>query len=150
MGMYAALGISASGLAAERLRMDVIANNLANADSTDGVGDAYHRKAVVMAESSGSGAQFSLPRPAGLGSTGDDTADLHGVAVTDTDGFHSALARATECSAISRRDAKARRSGRFGRAASSTSRDSGTGTSSSVPRSSSGCVCGRASTVRSA
>ncbi|MGE0028033.1 MAG: flagellar basal body rod protein FlgC [Thermoleophilia bacterium] len=87
MGMYAALGISASGLAAERLRMDVIANNLANADSTNGVGDAYHRKAVVMAESSGSGAQFSLPRPAGLGSTGDgtggdSTADLHGVSVT--------------------------------------------------------------------
>lgn len=82
MGMYAALGISASGLAAERLRMDVIANNLANADSTGGVGEAYHRKAVVMAESSGSGAQFSLPRPAGLGSGGDDSADLHGVAVT--------------------------------------------------------------------
>jgi flagellar basal-body rod protein FlgC len=82
MGMYAALGISASGLAAERLRMDVIANNLANADSTDGVGDAYHRKAVVMAESSGSGAQFTLPRPAGVSATGDGTADLHGVAVT--------------------------------------------------------------------
>ncbi len=45
MGMYAALGISATGLAADRLRMDVIANNLANADSTNGVGDAYHRKA---------------------------------------------------------------------------------------------------------
>ena len=82
MGMYAALGISASGLAAERLRMDVIANNLANADSTNGVGDAYHRRAVVMAESSGSGAQFSLPRPAGLSATGDGSADLNGVAVT--------------------------------------------------------------------
>jgi len=82
MGMYAALGISASGLAAERLRMDVIASNLANADSTNGVGDAYHRKAVVMAESSGSGAQFSLPRPAGVSSTGDGTGDLNGVAVT--------------------------------------------------------------------
>ena len=46
--------------------MDVIASNLANADSTNGVGDAYHRKAVTMAESTG-GAQFSLPRPAGLG-----------------------------------------------------------------------------------
>ena len=55
MGMYAALGISASGLAAERLRMDVIANNLANADSTNGVGDAYHRKAVMMAEPAGRG-----------------------------------------------------------------------------------------------
>jgi flagellar basal body rod protein FlgC len=37
--------------------MDVIASNLANADGTNGVGDAYHRKAVVMAEASGSGAE---------------------------------------------------------------------------------------------
>ena len=80
MGMYPALGISATGLAAERLRMDVIANNLANADSTSGVGDAYHRKAVMMAPAAG-GAQFSLPGPAGITST-EDTADLHGVAVT--------------------------------------------------------------------
>ena len=80
MGMYAALGISATGLAAERLRMDVIANNLANADSTNGVGDAYHRKAVTMAQAPG-GAQFALPRPAGIEST-DGAADMHGVAVT--------------------------------------------------------------------
>ena len=80
MGMYAALGIRATGLAAERLRMDVIANNLANADSTNGVGDAYHRKAVTMAPAPG-GAQFALPRPAGIESTA-GAADMHGVAVT--------------------------------------------------------------------
>jgi flagellar basal-body rod protein FlgC len=80
MGMYPALGISATGLAAERLRMDVIANNLANADSTNGVGDAYRRKAVTLAPSAG-GAQFALPRPAGNASV-DGAADLHGVAVT--------------------------------------------------------------------
>jgi flagellar basal-body rod protein FlgC len=80
MGMYAALGISATGLAAERLRMDVIASNLANADSTNGVGDAYRRKVVQMAQAPG-GAQFALPRPAGIAST-DGAADLHGVSVT--------------------------------------------------------------------
>jgi flagellar basal-body rod protein FlgC len=80
MGMYAALGISATGLAAERLRMDVIANNLANADSTNGVSDAYRRRAVTMAPAPG-GAQFALPRPAGIEST-EGAADLHGVAVT--------------------------------------------------------------------
>lgn len=80
MGIYPALGISATGLAAERLRMDVIANNLANADSTNGVGDAYHRKAVTMAPAAG-GAQFSLPRPAGIAST-PGIAEMHGVAVT--------------------------------------------------------------------
>jgi flagellar basal-body rod protein FlgC len=80
MGMYAALGISATGLAAERLRMDVIANNLANADSTNGVGDAYRRKVVQMTTAPG-GAAFALPRPAGIESTA-GAADLHGVAVT--------------------------------------------------------------------
>src|SRR6478752_2577410 len=80
MGMYAALGISATGLAAERLRMDVIANNLANADSTKGVGDAYRRKVVEFAPAP-AGAQFSLPRPAGIEST-DGAADMHGVDVT--------------------------------------------------------------------
>lgn len=80
MGMYAALGISATGLAAERLRMDVIANNLANADSTNGVGDAYRRKVVTMSNAPG-GPQFALPRPAGTESTA-GAADLHGVAVT--------------------------------------------------------------------
>jgi len=80
MGMYAALGISATGLAAERLRMDVIANNLANADSTNGVGDAYRRKVVQMTTAPG-GAAFALPRPAGIESTA-GAADLHGVSVT--------------------------------------------------------------------
>jgi flagellar basal-body rod protein FlgC len=80
MGMYAALGISATGLAAERLRMDVIASNLANADSTNGVGDAYRRKVVQMTQAPG-GAEFALPRPAGIEST-DGAADLHGVSVT--------------------------------------------------------------------
>ena len=80
MGMYSALGISATGLAAERLRMDVIANNLANADSTNGVGDAYRRRVVTMAEAPG-GAPFALPRPVGIEST-DGAADLHGVSVS--------------------------------------------------------------------
>lgn len=48
MGMYASLGISASGLAAERLRMDVVASNLANADSTTGVGEAFRRRLVEL------------------------------------------------------------------------------------------------------
>lgn len=66
MGMYAALGISATGLTAERLRMDVIADNLANADSTTGVGAAYRRKAVTMAPAL-AGATFRLPDGVGAG-----------------------------------------------------------------------------------
>jgi flagellar basal-body rod protein FlgC len=52
MGMFDALDISASGLTAERLRMDVTAQNLANAQTTRGAdGQPYRRKEVVLAES---------------------------------------------------------------------------------------------------
>lgn len=44
------LDISASGLTAERLRMDVIANNIANANTTLSVnGEPYKKKSVVLA-----------------------------------------------------------------------------------------------------
>jgi flagellar basal-body rod protein FlgC len=45
MGLFDTLQISGSGLSAERLRMDVTAENLANAQSTRG---AYKRKEVVL------------------------------------------------------------------------------------------------------
>jgi flagellar basal-body rod protein FlgC len=51
MGMFDALDISASGLTAERMRMDVTAENLANAQTTRGAdGQPYRRKEVVLAE----------------------------------------------------------------------------------------------------
>ena len=54
MGMFDALEISASGLTAERLRMDVTAENLANAQTTRGAdGQPYRRKEVVLAEREG-------------------------------------------------------------------------------------------------
>lgn len=47
--IFAVTRISASGLSAERLRMEVIANNLANAFSTRSVeGGPYRRKDVVF------------------------------------------------------------------------------------------------------
>ena len=49
MGMFDSMHVSASGLAAERLRMDVIAQNLANANSTRGPdGQPYRRHEVVF------------------------------------------------------------------------------------------------------
>ncbi|MCB0877445.1 MAG: flagellar basal body rod protein FlgC [Thermoleophilia bacterium] len=52
MGMFDSMHISASGLAAERLRMDVIAQNLANANSTRGPdGQPYRRHEVVFRSS---------------------------------------------------------------------------------------------------
>jgi flagellar basal-body rod protein FlgC len=55
MSLFNSLGISASALSAERLRMDVTAENLANAQTTrtEG-GGAYKRKEVVL-ESAGRG-----------------------------------------------------------------------------------------------
>jgi flagellar basal-body rod protein FlgC len=54
MGMFDALEISASGLTAERMRMDVTAENLANAQTTRGAdGQPYRRKEVVLEERQG-------------------------------------------------------------------------------------------------
>ena len=50
MGLFDALGISGSGLSAQRLRMDVTAENLANAQSI-----GYKRKDVVLRETGDSG-----------------------------------------------------------------------------------------------
>jgi flagellar basal-body rod protein FlgC len=52
MGMFDSMHVSASGLAAERLRMDVIAQNLANVNSTRGAdGQPYRRHEVVFRSS---------------------------------------------------------------------------------------------------
>lgn len=54
MGLFDALDTSASGLTAQRMRMDVTAENLANAQSTRGAnGQPYRRKEVVLQEASG-------------------------------------------------------------------------------------------------
>jgi flagellar basal-body rod protein FlgC len=49
MSTFSALRISASGLTAERLRMDLIANNIANQRTTHGAnGEAYRRRVAVF------------------------------------------------------------------------------------------------------
>jgi flagellar basal-body rod protein FlgC len=54
MGLFDGLEISASGLTAERMRMDVTAENLANAQTTRGAdGQPYRRKEVILQERGG-------------------------------------------------------------------------------------------------
>ncbi len=54
MGFLSGMDISASGLTAQRLRMDVIAENVANIDTTRTEdGTPYRRKYVVMEERGG-------------------------------------------------------------------------------------------------
>ena len=49
MGMFFGIDASASGLTAERLRMDVISNNIANSNTTrTETGGAYKRRFVVF------------------------------------------------------------------------------------------------------
>ncbi len=54
MGFYDSIEISASGLSAQRLAMDVIANNIANANTTrTPQGGAFKRQLVVFAQKQG-------------------------------------------------------------------------------------------------
>lgn len=75
MGLFDAMNISASGLTAQRLRMDVTSANLANAQTTrTPEGGPYKRQDVILQESSGSdtfagslaGAMGSNDSPAGV------------------------------------------------------------------------------------
>jgi flagellar basal-body rod protein FlgC len=70
MSLGASLRISASGMAAQKLRLDVIAANLANVDTP-----GYHRKQVQFAEAL-TGAVLKLPFTTG------NTPRVAGVTVT--------------------------------------------------------------------
>jgi flagellar basal-body rod protein FlgC len=72
MGFFDAFDVSASGLTAERLRMDVTAENLANAQTTRGAnGQPYRRKEVVLEQAAAQGGfGASLAAAMGAGSSG--------------------------------------------------------------------------------
>ena len=51
MSLMSSLNISASGMSAQRTRMDIISQNVANVNTTrDENGDVYYRQTVVFAE----------------------------------------------------------------------------------------------------
>ncbi len=59
-GLFSIFGVTGSGMAAERLRMDVIASNLANANTTRGAdGQPYRRKEVVLQAAPPAGTSFA-------------------------------------------------------------------------------------------
>lgn len=67
MGLFDAIDISGSGLSAERLRMDVTAENLANASTTRGPdGGPYRRKSVVLEQQGGGGFGAALASARGV------------------------------------------------------------------------------------
>jgi flagellar basal-body rod protein FlgC len=56
MGIFDAIDVAGSGLSAERLRMDVTSENLANAQTTKGAdGQPYRRKEVVLQQAGAAG-----------------------------------------------------------------------------------------------
>ena len=64
MGLFNTFDISGSGMTAERFRLDVIAENIANVNTTrheDGTIGAYRRKNVVFAPRANDGVQFVMP-----------------------------------------------------------------------------------------
>ena len=55
MGLFDSMQIASTGMSAEGLRMDVIAENLANADTTKGAdGKPYRRQEVELQQAGGS------------------------------------------------------------------------------------------------
>jgi flagellar basal-body rod protein FlgC len=76
MGLTSAIRTTASGLTAQRLRMDIISNNLANANSTrTNEGGAYKRQTPVFEPILKSKTMFSL---AGFGAPPTTAEDLAG------------------------------------------------------------------------
>lgn len=68
--MFRALAISASGLSAQRQRLETIAGNLANAETTRGPdGTPYKRKVAVMQSATAETQLFGATTPAGFAGT---------------------------------------------------------------------------------
>ncbi|NLL00944.1 MAG: flagellar basal body rod protein FlgC [Clostridiales bacterium] len=67
MSAFSGMNISASGMTAQRLRMDIISQNIANVNTTrDENGEAYRRKAVVFSEKDATPFQEVFMKTAGV------------------------------------------------------------------------------------
>jgi len=85
MSLFGGLDISASALTAERLRMDVVAENLANAQTTRGAdGNPYRRKEVVLQERAGSSFGASLSAAMGGGNSKGAGVEVAGIVEDQT------------------------------------------------------------------
>ena len=73
MSFFDSLNVAASGLTAERVRMDVTAENLANAETTNGPGGQPYRRQEVELQQAG-GSSFSSTLAGAMGQTGQTTA----------------------------------------------------------------------------
>lgn len=82
MGLFDSINAAGSALTAERLRMDVTAENLANAQSTRGAdGQPYRRKEVILQQKGGSDFGSTLNAAMSSGRPDGSSADAGGVEV---------------------------------------------------------------------
>lgn len=58
MGLFSTIDISSSGLTAQRLRMDIISNNIANVNTTRSKNGEPYRRQIPVFQERGSGIQF--------------------------------------------------------------------------------------------
>lgn len=71
MGMFNAIDTAASGMTAERLRMDTIGNNIANVNTTrTAEGGPYRRQMVVFEQRDSGGMQFGEMLAQQMGKSG--------------------------------------------------------------------------------
>jgi flagellar basal-body rod protein FlgC len=78
MGLFSALSVSASGMAAQRIRAEVLTENLANSETTrTPEGGPYRRKDVIF-ETASIGSEFSAHLSGALG-----TDSMQGVSVQE-------------------------------------------------------------------
>lgn len=81
MGLFQAIDASASGMTAERLRMDVISNNIANANTTRTAEGGPYRRQMVVFEPRSEQASFGQILSKQM-NTGDEMDTDNGVRVT--------------------------------------------------------------------
>jgi flagellar basal-body rod protein FlgC len=92
MGLFDAISSSASGMQAERVRMDVVSENLANAETTKDVnGNPYRRKEVLFQEAGSSDTPSFASVLAGI--SAGPNAPTHGVQVSGIVEDQTALKR---------------------------------------------------------
>jgi flagellar basal-body rod protein FlgC len=71
MGLFDAIEIAGSGLSAERVRMDVTSENLANAQTTKAAnGQPYQRQEVELQQTGSASSNFEATLSEALGSSG--------------------------------------------------------------------------------
>jgi flagellar basal-body rod protein FlgC len=86
-GLGGVFGIAASGMAATRVQMDVVAENLANANSTSGPdGKPYQRKEVVLREGTSASFSSALDSAGMAASGGLDGVEVSGITTDQTPG----------------------------------------------------------------